>query len=244
MRAVPCFLLMALCLLAQSKLDKGIQAEYQEVMALAAAPADGSTLEESAAKTRAESFKASLKAFLVRWEPRAGQLTTGRFTLARALAVGGMPKRAIPVFEAFIRDYPKSENIEEARLSLGASYLDSGQAAQAASTFEAFLRDRPKSDRRHVAAYYLGLARYQLGQIDAALLLIKSVVDSGLEDSLVVDANVKYVELLRDAGRVEAAREHLARLIAQVSDAKYLLALREQLDMIGKEAPKLQTVTT
>ena len=54
MRAIICLLLVAVCLPAQGRYDKKIQKEYQEVMALAAAPADGSSLGEEAARARAE----------------------------------------------------------------------------------------------------------------------------------------------------------------------------------------------
>jgi len=244
MRAITCLLLIPICLQAQGRLDLKIQAEFQEVMALAAAPKDGSTLGEPAARARAESFSTSLKAFLARWDKSAAELTTGRYIHARALLVGGRPGDAIPVLQGFILDYPDSSDNEEALLGLGGAYLDSKQADLAVGVFEAFLRDRPKSERRHVASYYLGMAFYELGNIDGALALIKGVVDSGRTDSLVIDANVKYVELLRSAGRVEPAREHLAKLLAAASDAKYLLTLKEQLDTIGKVAPELTNATS
>jgi len=242
MRAILFLLLLSATLFSQGRLDTRITEEFQKVMELAAPPAGDGKLDEEAARERAESFKASLAAFLENWKRQADRLTTGKFVYARALALAGRQKEAIPVLESFLHQFPDSEDAEEATLMYGAALLDTRRPEKAVSVFREFLARRKKSDRRHVARYYLGLARYEMGEIEAGIQAIGEVASSGIEDRLVADANVKYVELLRDAGRVAAALAHLEKLLEKSPEAPYLLTLREQLEMIGKPAPEFRDV--
>lgn len=242
-RVIPVLIVILLpSLAAQDPADETIRSEYQTVMELAAAPADGRTLDEEQAKTRAELFRKSLEAFVEKWRGRSGELDEGRYHLGRGLAITGHPDEAIPHLKAFITAHPGSPDNEDAVLLLGSAQLDTRDFAAAAQVFASFLAERPKSDRRTTAEYYLAVAQHRMGRTDEAIGHLRAVIASGEESPLLADAHIQYVQILRDSGRVDEARKHLDGLLEKNADAPALKALKEQFDWLGKEAPELSEI--
>jgi TolA-binding protein/peroxiredoxin len=227
-----------------SQADVSIQHEFQAAMSLGAPPEGGGELGEEEARQRAERFQAELAAFVERWQSRVAELDAGRLVLAKALALTGRPTDAVPLFRAWIKAHGDSPECEEARLRLGTALLDAGEAAEASRELRSFLSAYPASERRHVASYYLAIAAYRQGATEEALSLLREVLASGQESPLVGDAHIKYIHILRDEGRADEARAHLAGLIEQNPDAAYLLTLKEQLEWLGREAPELVDIDT
>jgi TolA-binding protein len=222
-------------------LDQQIQKDFESVLELAAAPKEAT---EEQRKAKVEQFKAALVRFVAGWEPRAAELGAGRWPFARALLLLGRPDQSIPHLEQFIRDNPKSEDLEEATLSLGGAYLDSRRHDKAEKLYQEFLAAHPSSQKRVVARYYLAVTHLESGQTDSGLAELADVVKSGGEHPIVADASLKLVQGLAEAGRVTEARDRLAGLLKQHPSEAALLALKEQLDWIGKPAPEIDGVRT
>jgi tetratricopeptide (TPR) repeat protein len=221
--------------------DQQIQKDLEGVLDLAAAPREAG---EEQRKAKVEAFKAALVRFAANWEPRASELDTGRYALGRALLLLGRPEQAIPHLEQFVRDHPRSDDIEEATLSLGGAYLDARRHDRAAAVYEEFLASRPSSPQRIVARYYLAVTHLEAGRTDVGLGELREIASTGSEHALVADANLKLVQTYAETGRVAEAKAHLAGLLKSHADAPALLALKEQLDWIGKDAPEIEGVRT
>lgn len=239
MRTLILVLLAAAAAAGQDGPDRRIQEDLQGVLELAAPPSEGTRLSEEKARARADRFKTALEAFIAQWEPRVGVLDRGRYDLARALALAGRPGEAVPLLEAWLQGHPDSARAEEGALLLGSARLESGNASGAVQAYESFLASHPRSERRHVASFYLAMARHRLGDLDGALAALRSVIASGRRDPVVADANIKLVDFLQEAGRVDEARDHLEGLIKENPDAPALQLRKEQLAWIGREAPEL-----
>jgi tetratricopeptide (TPR) repeat protein len=234
------WLLIQAAVLGQT-VDQQIQKDLEKVLELAAAPKEAS---EEQRKANVEAFKAALVRFADTWSPRAGELQAGRYPLGRALLLLGRPAEAIPHLERFVRDNPASEDVEDATLALAGAHLEVRQHDRAAVLYEEFLASRPSSPQRIVARYYLAIARLDAGRVDEGLDGLKEVAGTASEHSLVADANLKLVQTLAELGRVDEARARLAALLEKHADAPALLALKEQLDWIGRPAPEIEGVRT
>jgi TolA-binding protein len=234
------WVLLQTCCLGQN-LDQKIQKDLEAVLELAAAPKETG---EDQRKAKVEAFKGALVRFAATWEPRAAELGTGRYALGRALLLLGRPDQAIPHLEQFVRDNPRSEDIEDATLSLAGAYLDARRHDRAAVVYEEFLASRPSSSQRIVARYYLAVTHLEAGQTEAGLNELREIAKTGGEHALVADANLKLVQTLAQTGRHDEARTHLSALLKDHADAPALLALKEQLDWIGKAAPEIDGVRT
>lgn len=244
MRLAAVLLSVIAALPAQTSPDDQIRKEYEAAMELATAPSSGQKLDEEQAKARAESFRTALNSFLERWRPRVAELGVGRYHLARVLSMTGKPEEAVPLLRAFLAAHADAEDAEDAELLLGSALLDTNEVAGASAVFAGFLEKRPASDKKLVATFYLGVAHALQGRRDEAFALFRSVIETGGDSPLVGDAHLKLVEGLKDAGRVEEARKHLEGLLAEQPEAQALLALKEQLDWIGKEAPEFAGIDT
>jgi len=138
--------------------DQQIQKDFEGVLELAAAPKEAT---EEQRKAKVEQFKAALVRFVAGWEPRAAELGTGQWPLARALLLLGRPDQSIPHLEQFVRDNPKSEDIEEATLSLGGAYLDARRHDLAEKLYQEYLAAHPSSPKRVIARYYLAITHLE-----------------------------------------------------------------------------------
>jgi TolA-binding protein/peroxiredoxin len=221
--------------------DQQIQRELEGVLELAAAPKEAT---EEQRKAKVEQFKGALVRFVATWEPRAGELGPGRFALARGLLLLGKPEQAIPHLEQFVRDNPKSEDLEQATLSLAGAYLDAHRHDRAEAVYQEFLASRPSSPQRIVARYYLAITHIEAGKPEAGISDLADIAKTGGEHPLVADASLKLVQTLAETGRTAEAREHLAALLKDHPDAPALVALKGQLDWIGKPAPEIEGVRT
>jgi tetratricopeptide (TPR) repeat protein len=225
---------------AQS-VDQQIQKELEGVLDLAAAPKEAS---EEQRKAKVELFKAALVRFAGTWEPRASELKSGRYALARALLLLGRPEQAIPHLEMFVRDNSRSEDLDDATLSLAGAYLDARKYDKASGVYQEFLASRPSSPQRLVAHYYLAITHLEAGQTEVGLGELKEITKTGGDHALVADANLKLVQTLLDTGRTQEARDALAALLKEHAEAPALLTLKEQLDWVGKQPPEIEGVRT
>jgi TolA-binding protein/peroxiredoxin len=237
--ALACLLLTATGR-AQS-VDQQIQKELEGVLDLAAAPKEAT---EEQRKAKVEQFKGALVRFAATWEARAAELGPGRYALARGLLLLGKPEQAIPHLEQFVRDNPKSEDLEQATLSLAGAYLDARRHDRAEAVYQEFLASRPSSPQRIVARYYLAITHVEGGKTDAGIAELAEIAKTGGEHPLVADASLKLVQTLAETGRTKEARERLEPLLKEHPDAPALVALKTQLEWIGKPAPEIEGVRT
>lgn len=221
--------------------DKEIEKAYELLMKKAAPPKDAS---EAARKAAGEDFRAALADFLAAWEPRAGELGTGRRPLARASLLAGKPAAAIPHLEHFAAKQKAHEDYEEALMDLGAAYLDVGAPAKARELYERFLAERPQSDLAVAARFYLGVAFLDLGRSDDGIAALELVAASGGDHPLVADARFKIVRTLAETGRSAEAKARLALLLKEAPEAAALLSLKEELDRLGAPPPELAGIRT
>lgn len=229
---------------AQVDPGRAIEREYEKLLQLIEAPADGREVPEDEARGRAEQFDRDLKAFLLKWAPRSNEIGRGIFVLGRAHAIAGQPAEAAKAFDRFVKAHADRPEWDEARVAHGSALLDSGQITQARDVLSAYLGD-PKTKggkREHVAQYYLALAQIELGARGAALGLLDQVIASGAETPIPADAALKKIEVLRDANRLDEARAALAQLREENPDSPYLELLREQLAWFGKAAPEFDAI--
>lgn len=222
-------------------IDQQIQRDFEGVLELATAPKEAT---EEQRRAKVEQFKTALVRFVGGWEPRAAELGAGRWPLARGLLLLGHPDQAIPYLEQFVRDNPKSEDLEEATLSLGGAYLDARRHDRAEKLYQDYLAAHPSSPKRVIARYYLAITHLESGQTEAGLSELADIVKTGGDHPIVADANLKLVQGLAEAGRAKEAREHLALLLKQHPSEAALVALKDQLDWIGKPAPEIDGVRT
>lgn len=232
------FVAAAAALPAQA--DEKILVEYQAVMEVLEREMPQGEDEAARKKQReqVQLFRQRLDAFCERWQAQASTLDEGRFTLGRALAQAGRLEPAKEQLSLFVEAHPEHADADEARVLHATVLLDLGRPSESARALQELIATRPKSRKVPVARYYLALARRDLGEVEAALQLLRQGF-SELDDPLLQDAHLQYIEILRDAGRIATAREHVEKLLAEDPEARFLLALKEQLDWIGKEAPAL-----
>lgn len=221
--------------------DQQIQKDLEGVLELAAAPKEAT---EEQRKAKVEQFKAALVRFVSGWEPRAADLGPGRWSLAHGMILLGRPEQAIPHLEQFVRDNPKSDDLEDATLSLGGAYLDTRRYERAEKLYQDYLAGHPSGSKRIVARYYLAVTHLEAARTETAISEFSDIVKTGGEHPIVADANLKLVQALGESGRVKDAREHLAGLLKAHPGEGALLALKDQLDWIGKPAPEIDGVST
>ncbi len=233
-------LLLAAVVPAQNA-DREIEKAYELLMKKAAPPKGAS---EAARKAAGDEFRAALADFLAAYEPRAGELSTGRRPLARAALLAGKPAVAIPHLEHFVAKQTTHEDFEEAWMDLGAAYLDVGAAGKARELYERFLSERPQSDLATAARFYLGVSLLDLGRTDDGLAALELVAASGGDHPLVADARFKLIRALAEAGRSGEAKTRLSALLKEAPDAAALLSLKEELDRLGSAPPELVGIRT
>ncbi len=242
MRCTLALVLCALTLSAQS-LDDTIRDDLHKLMSQASLDEGSRTLpSEAASKERLQGLETELTAFIERWSARAGELKHGRFTLARALTFAGRPAEAVPHFRAFLKGAPEGAEAEDAELALGTALLDARDVSAAIHTLAEFVKRRTTSAQLPVANHYLGVAHWQNGEHERALELLVLAWKTAGESPIRADAGIKRLEILRDLGRIEEAKELLAELKAKQPEAPWVLAVAEQLDWIGRAAPEFVDV--
>lgn len=239
------FVTLVLCALALSaqNLDDTVRDEFHKLMSRASLDEGARTLpNEKVSKERLQGLATELVGFIERWSARAGELKGGRFTLARALTFAGRPAEAVPHFRAFLKVAPEGAEAEDAELALGTALLDARDVSGAIQTLADFVKRRATSTQLPVAHHYLGVAHWQNGEHERALELLVSAWKTAGESPIRADAGIKRLEILRDLGRIEEAKALLAELKVQQPGAPWVLAVEEQLDWIGREAPAFAEV--
>ncbi len=233
MRCVLILLVLSAAVIAQVN-DARIAREFESLMRQASAAKES---DPNAARAASDAWKRSLDGFISSWKAESATLKEGRWPLARALLLAGMPGEAAPLLEAFCAAHGDHEDLEDAWLTHASARLENGEPKKAHEVLSAFLASRPESTRRLPARFYFGIAC--LGTFDdkEAIAAFDQVIKEGGNHPLVADANLKVMTTLAENGRAAEALIRLVSLLKEHPDAPALLALKEQLEAIGKAPP-------
>lgn len=115
-------------------------------------------------------------------------------------------EKAVVVFKALVKEYPKSTTAVEAEFWLGSYYYRVKNYAQAQEAFELLRRSHPTHPLVPDATYFAALSAYKLGQNkDDASHLIESLVKEHPNSPWVFEGRFLYGDILSDRGDYRGA---------------------------------------
>ncbi len=129
------------------------------------------------------------------------------FYSAEANAALGRHERAIPLYNEFLRSFPRSERVRSARYALGWSQMKTGAYDNAIATFR-ILTDETDSIAA-ASLYQVGAINLSRGDTAATLTALKELVDRLPYESFSDNAHYQLGKIYYSRGQWDDARFHL-----------------------------------
>ncbi len=137
------------------------------------------------------------------------------FNIGLAYLLDNKPPEAETAFTDYLKRYPKGENASRAYLGVGRACIDQGTPEKKEHAIEALKLAALDPRFRSEAGLWLGQTYVDLGRLDEALAVFRTLMGSDIRSPSQTTAAVEVISLLADTGKLEDLIAYLDRLINQ-----------------------------
>ena len=141
---------------------------------------------------------------------------------------------ALKAYQKLIDLYPKDTNIPEAKFMLAECYWALKDYKNAQNAYNEILKDASMADYADKATYKIGEYYYQMGNKDKALEWYQKVIDGYSKSSLIGNAFIGKIKILKDQKQYDEVQNVGYQFIAKYkTDSAYTMASAEIQMVLG-----------
>jgi TolA-binding protein/peroxiredoxin len=231
--------------------QKGARAGQDLASLFAGDPESLAEYERIQRDIQGQNFQGAVEALekMILKSPQAPWVEAVKFTMARTYMMMSDYRRALDLFDQFVKQYPSSSALPQALLFTGEIYLsmgaDSPSGDASGSTARYYLQksigifedviERFSTDRDTVAQaqYLIGSAHASMGDQDRAIQALQKVVDDYKDSPYAPKAMYRIAGIELSRGDVDRAEQSFGKLTAQYPNSFEAQKARKKLEGLG-----------